>query len=234
MTVEIRQAGAEWLVEVHGEPIGKAYSAVEALELAVYWEWRLDCVATWRVEARRSRHCPTHYLGFSVPVSSRLEIPRVLITSMSLLALNHQHNCEEYGNADDDHQPRKPWVHRILLRRLRPICSVTFSRAHIRNVFAKGGGEIYLMVLLVDDNLRRIGPAVANSPSASHWRTRSSIILDCLVLVAEIETEYLARILGRANRRRDGRHGAEIVDLLRDDERMLLAPHARAEAGRRC
>jgi hypothetical protein len=30
MTVEIRQAGAEWLVEVHGEPIGKAYSAVEA------------------------------------------------------------------------------------------------------------------------------------------------------------------------------------------------------------
>ena len=49
MTVEIRQAGAEWLVEVHGEPIGKAYSAVEALELAVYWEWRLDCVATWRV-----------------------------------------------------------------------------------------------------------------------------------------------------------------------------------------
>ena len=38
MTVEIRQAGAEWLVEVHGEPIGKAYSAVEALELAVYWE----------------------------------------------------------------------------------------------------------------------------------------------------------------------------------------------------
>ena len=50
MTVEIRQAGAEWLVEVHGEPIGKAHSAVEALELAVYWERRLDCLATWRVE----------------------------------------------------------------------------------------------------------------------------------------------------------------------------------------
>jgi hypothetical protein len=53
MTVEIRQAGAEWLVEVHGEPIGKAYSAVEALELAVYWEWRLDCVATWRVSQEK-------------------------------------------------------------------------------------------------------------------------------------------------------------------------------------
>jgi hypothetical protein len=50
MTVEIRQAGAEWLVEVHGEAIGKAHSAVEALELAVYWERRLDCLATWRVE----------------------------------------------------------------------------------------------------------------------------------------------------------------------------------------
>ena len=49
MTVEIRQAGAEWLVEVHGEPVGRADSAVEALELASYWERRLDCVASWRV-----------------------------------------------------------------------------------------------------------------------------------------------------------------------------------------
>jgi hypothetical protein len=53
MTVEIRQAGAEWLVEVHGEPIGKAHSAVEALELAAYWERRLDCVATWRVSQEK-------------------------------------------------------------------------------------------------------------------------------------------------------------------------------------
>jgi hypothetical protein len=49
MTVEIRQASAEWLVEVHGEPIGKADSAVEALALAEYWENRLCCVAIWRV-----------------------------------------------------------------------------------------------------------------------------------------------------------------------------------------
>ena len=53
MTVEIRQAGAEWLVEVHGEPIGTAHSAVEALELAVYWERRLDCVASWRVSQEK-------------------------------------------------------------------------------------------------------------------------------------------------------------------------------------
>jgi hypothetical protein len=53
MTVEIRQAGAEWLVEVHGETIGTAPSAVEALELAVYWERRLDCVATWRVSQEK-------------------------------------------------------------------------------------------------------------------------------------------------------------------------------------
>ena len=53
MSVEIRQAGAEWLVEVHGEPIGTAHSAVEALELAVYWERRLDCVASWRVSQEK-------------------------------------------------------------------------------------------------------------------------------------------------------------------------------------
>ena len=53
MTVEIRQAGAEWLVEVRGEPIGTALTAVEALELAVYWERRLACVATWRVSQER-------------------------------------------------------------------------------------------------------------------------------------------------------------------------------------
>ena len=49
----IRQADAEWLVEVHGEPIGTAHSAVEPLELAAYWERRLDCVATWRVSQER-------------------------------------------------------------------------------------------------------------------------------------------------------------------------------------
>jgi hypothetical protein len=59
MTVEMRQAGAEWLVEVHGEPIGVANSAVEALELAEYWAAKLGCVATWRVSAaEKSRKLP--------------------------------------------------------------------------------------------------------------------------------------------------------------------------------
>lgn len=53
MSVEIRQAGNEWLVEVHGEPIGNANSSVEALQLAEYWERRLDCVATWRVNQEK-------------------------------------------------------------------------------------------------------------------------------------------------------------------------------------
>ena len=43
MTVEIRHAGNEWLVEVKGETIGTAESASEARELAEYWAIRLDC-----------------------------------------------------------------------------------------------------------------------------------------------------------------------------------------------
>ncbi len=49
MTVEIRRAGDQWLVEVKGEPIGIAANAIEARELAEYWARRLECVATWRV-----------------------------------------------------------------------------------------------------------------------------------------------------------------------------------------
>jgi hypothetical protein len=48
MTVEIRQAGSEWLVEVKGEPIGVAESMAEANALAHYWQARLDCIARWR------------------------------------------------------------------------------------------------------------------------------------------------------------------------------------------
>ena len=48
MTVEIRQGGNEWLVEVRGQPIGVAESLTEARELANYWEARLAGVARWR------------------------------------------------------------------------------------------------------------------------------------------------------------------------------------------
>jgi hypothetical protein len=37
-----------------------------------------------------------------------------------------------------------PW-----LRHTLP-AALLFTRAHIRNAFAKGGGEVYLMVLLVN------------------------------------------------------------------------------------
>jgi hypothetical protein len=45
MTVEIRQAGNEWFVEVRGEPIGTAVSPGEARALAAYWKGRLECFA---------------------------------------------------------------------------------------------------------------------------------------------------------------------------------------------
>ena len=60
MTVQIRRAGNEWLVEVKGESIGIAGSATEARELAEYWAKRLDCVATLRVgqSPKRRKHRP--------------------------------------------------------------------------------------------------------------------------------------------------------------------------------
>jgi len=36
-----------------------------------------------------------------------------------------------------------PWRHTLP-------AALLFTRAHIRNAFAKGGGEVYLMVLLVN------------------------------------------------------------------------------------
>ncbi len=55
MTVEIRQAGNEWLVEVKGEPIGAGESFTEARELAEYWAVRLECVATLRIKRSPKR-----------------------------------------------------------------------------------------------------------------------------------------------------------------------------------
>jgi hypothetical protein len=55
MTVEIRQAGNEWLVEVRGEPIGSAESSAEARALADYWEARLECIARWHGDADQVR-----------------------------------------------------------------------------------------------------------------------------------------------------------------------------------
>jgi hypothetical protein len=48
MSAAIRQAGNEWLVEVHGEPIGRASTEAEAQVLADEWTAKLKWVASWR------------------------------------------------------------------------------------------------------------------------------------------------------------------------------------------
>jgi hypothetical protein len=51
MTVDIRQTGAQWLIEVRGAVIGVADSKIEAQELADYREARMRSLACWRGQA---------------------------------------------------------------------------------------------------------------------------------------------------------------------------------------
>ncbi len=53
MTVDIRQTGSQWLIEVHGAAIGVADSQIEAQELADYWETRMRSLARWRDPAAK-------------------------------------------------------------------------------------------------------------------------------------------------------------------------------------
>ena len=46
MSVAIRQAGSEWLVEVHGEPVG--CTEAEARVLAEQWTAKMKWVSSWR------------------------------------------------------------------------------------------------------------------------------------------------------------------------------------------
>ena len=76
MTVEIRQGGNEWLVEVRGEPIGVAESLTEARALADYWEARLACIARWRgipaaSAAPAAAVAPLHACGGADQLSGR-------------------------------------------------------------------------------------------------------------------------------------------------------------------
>jgi hypothetical protein len=48
MSVTIRQAGNEWLVEVRGEPIGTVSTEADAQVLADQWTAKLKWVASWR------------------------------------------------------------------------------------------------------------------------------------------------------------------------------------------
>lgn len=51
MSVTIRQAGSQWLIEVEGEPVGTASTEAEAL--ADQWIEKLKWVATWRFGQQR-------------------------------------------------------------------------------------------------------------------------------------------------------------------------------------
>jgi hypothetical protein len=48
MSVTVRQAGNEWLIEVHGKPVGMASTEAEAHVLADQWIAKLKWVASWR------------------------------------------------------------------------------------------------------------------------------------------------------------------------------------------
>jgi hypothetical protein len=52
MTVEIRQAGEQWSVEVLGASIGIAETQSEAQQLAAYWRARINSVARGRSQAK--------------------------------------------------------------------------------------------------------------------------------------------------------------------------------------
>lgn len=55
MTVEIRQAGDQWLVEVYGQTIVSAGTRGEAEALGAFWKQRLKCIARWRSLSPRQR-----------------------------------------------------------------------------------------------------------------------------------------------------------------------------------
>ena len=58
MTVEIRQAGEQWSVEVLGASIGMAETQSEAQQLAEYWQARMNSVARWRGRSRAKARLP--------------------------------------------------------------------------------------------------------------------------------------------------------------------------------
>jgi hypothetical protein len=52
MSVAIRQAGNEWLIEVQGEPVGTARTEAGAQALADQWTAKLKWIASWRFGQR--------------------------------------------------------------------------------------------------------------------------------------------------------------------------------------
>src|SRR4029450_10555453 len=95
------------------------------------------------------------------------------------------------------------------------------TSAQVRDFFAESLGEIDLMILLLYQDLTnllryRVLAKALTLPDAI------AVITNGFVLVVEIVPEHFLRILRRApGPWRDDRHLAEIVDLSRQDQRMI-------------
>jgi hypothetical protein len=84
MSVTIRQAGNEWLIEVQREPVAAACTEAEAHELAEQWtaklKWRASCrfAPPWRDEEEYNRifsahslhPTPNHLIAYPKPKAS--------------------------------------------------------------------------------------------------------------------------------------------------------------------
>src|SRR5262249_43343872 len=99
---------------------------------------------------------------------------------------------------------------------------VGFSNVRdLGHLAAQRRGQVDLVLLLVDEDLADLfshrvlaqGLALADAPA---------VVADGLVLVLQVALEHLPRVLRDTDRLgHDGRHAAEVVDLLGDDEGVL-------------
>src|SRR5262245_5638459 len=113
------------------------------------------------------------------------------------------------------------------------------TSADIRNLFTERSCQIDLMVLLLDEDLSNL---LRHRVFAERFALADAIaiVANRLVFIVEVEPEHRIRILRCAYRlRRDGRHLAEIVDLPRDDQRVIqfllrMEFELRSDIGIRC
>ena len=88
---------------------------------------------------------------------------------------------------------------------------------HVGNIFAEGGGQIDLVVLLLHEDLANL---FGHGKFSERLALPDSVavIANGGVFVFEIEAQHLFWIFGCANRlRSDGGHFAQIIDLARED-----------------
>src|SRR4029450_11649910 len=93
--------------------------------------------------------------------------------------------------------------------------------ADIRNLFTESTCQIDLMVLLLDEDLSNL---LRHRVFAERFALANAgaIVANRLVFIVEVEPEHFFRILRGAYRLwGDGRDLAEIVDLPRDDQRVI-------------